>query len=100
MAMAFPIGIIVSILTGAEYFTANIFLFPSAIVNGTAKIKDVFKFLFLCLVGNITGALIFTWTVGYWTMDLDEEGLEPFIAKIAEKRSQKIKKIIINVNMF
>ena len=85
MALVFPSGIIISNLIGGEYFTANIFLFPGCIVHKTAKIKDVIKFLFLCLLGNIFGGILFAWIVGYWTENLTANSC----AIIAENRSEE-----------
>lgn len=87
MSAVYPVGVILSMLVNAEYFTANLFMFPPAIVHGTAKIQNVIKFEILCLMGNIFGALIFAWIVGYWTVNLSEEGIQTLIASLAETRS-------------
>lgn len=74
--VTFPIGILLCILVNGEYFTANLFMFPSGVAHKNISIKDCFKFQSLALAGNILGALIFSWFIGYWTVNLDEEGLE------------------------
>ena len=71
MALVYPIGIILSFLINAEYFTANLCLFPSAVMHRTAKIIDVIKFSFLCLMGNVFGGIIFSWVLGYWTDNIN-----------------------------
>ena len=85
--MLYPIGIIISLLLNTHYFTSCLFLFTPGIIHRKIKITEVLKFQIICLVGNIFGVLIFTWIVGYWTVNLDEEGIDKLIATGAENRS-------------
>ena len=57
--MVFPLGVILTILTGAELFTGDAMLAPMAAFRSLVSWKEVVRLWILIWLGNLAGALFF-----------------------------------------
>lgn len=76
---AFPLGLILVVLVGAELFTGNTAYFIPNILNKTQKISAMFRNWFLVYVGNFIGAAFVAYVIVYLTHIVHKE---PFIDSV------------------
>lgn len=58
-AMVFPVGLIMTVLTGADLFTSYCMYSVVAVLHRRATIFDLFKTWFVSFFANLAGALFF-----------------------------------------
>jgi formate/nitrite transporter len=64
---AFPLGLILVVLVGAELFTGNTAYFIPNILNKTQKLSAMLRNWFLVYVGNFVGAIFVAYVIVYLT---------------------------------
>ena len=65
MGLVFPLGLILTVMTGAELFTGDAMLAPFAAFSSAVKWAPVMKLWLLSYVGNLIGALSFAGLITY-----------------------------------
>jgi len=63
--IAFPIGLILVVILGAELFTGNNALLIPALMKRQCKVSDVLKNWTVVYLANFAGAILFTWLLVY-----------------------------------
>jgi formate/nitrite transporter len=72
----FPLGVILTILTGAELFTGDVMLVPMAVVRSRISWLVVIRIWILVWLGNLAGALFFAALMTYGPLtSVDSSGV-------------------------
>jgi formate/nitrite transporter len=61
----FPVGLLLVLFTGADLFTGDCMLMPSAVWRHNLSIGKFFRVLFLAYAGNLVGGLVLAWLTSY-----------------------------------
>ncbi len=86
-AAVFPLGLILTVLCGAELFTGSCLYMPVAVLDGKANIKDLIKNFVGTWVFNFIGALFIAFVIAYLSGIMTSE---PFSSTAITVASNKI----------
>jgi len=76
---AFPLGLILVVLVGAELFTGNTAYFVPNILNGNQKLSSMLRNWLLVYVGNFVGAMVVVYCLVHLTHLVSAE---PYLSKV------------------
>lgn len=85
--MAFPIGLILVVLAGAELFTGNNAVLMPGVLNRSYPWRALFKNWTLVYLGNFAGAFFFVYFMTYLTGVVSADPWHSAIIKMAETKT-------------
>lgn len=95
-AVGFPLGLLMTVVTGGELVTANMAFVTMAAIEREISVYAMFKTLFVALIGNVIGSIIVVWLV-YESKLLSgrHDLLELAMAKVAAPAEELVSKAIL-----
>lgn len=85
-AAVFPLGLILTVLCGAELFTGSCLYMPVAFLDGKAKFKDLLKNLVGTWIFNFIGALFVAFVIAYLSGIMTSEPFSSTAITIASNK--------------